>query len=150
MLFKIFLQEFHGWAYPKTSWIRTEQIASYPYCSLLCYRLVLSIDRIDLYRFLAVSGAAQEFLVKLIRLCDSGLYYLSAFGNICLKRVVDSQLFRIFRRLDYRLPSFGRKILGELHPSLHSRPSCRRPIIRYYTHPFHVSAKITIFYNKAV
>ena len=148
MLFKIFLEESHGWTYPKASWVWSEKIASYPHCSLLCKRLVLCIDGVDLYCFLAVSGAAQEFLVKFIRLCDSGLYYLSAFGNICLKRVIDSQLFRVFRRIDYRLPSLGRKILGELHPSLHSRPSCRRPIIRYYKHPFHNPTNIRVFIFK--
>ena len=70
------------------------------------------------------------------------LYHLHLCRNLCLKSVVYSKLLRIFRSVDDRLPTFRRKVLGKLYPTLNTGASCRRPIIGYDKDSFHQSAKL--------
>ena len=142
MLLKVLLEIFYRRSYPEAARVRTEKISSHPHGHLLEGGFVLCIDRIHLDGFLAVPRPAEDLLVKLIRLQNACLYDLGFSRHFGLQRRVDRQLLRVFRRVDHRLPSLGRKVLGELHPALHSRTSCRRPIIRYDKDTFHKRTKI--------
>ena len=142
MLLQVVLQESHRRPDPQTARIRTEKIAAYPHRHLLQEGLVLRIHRIDLHSLLAVAGPAQHLLVQLIRLDDPPLDHLRRCRHLRFQRSVDRQLLRILRRIDHRLPSLRRQILGELHPPLHPRTSGRWPVVRYYQHPFHKDTKI--------
>ena len=142
MLFEVLLQEPYRRSYPEAARVRTEKVSSHPHGHLLKLRLVLRIDRIHLDGLLAVARPSEKSLVKLIWLQNACLYDFGLCRHLRRKRCIDRQLLRIFRRVDHRLPSLGRKILRELHPALHSRTSCRRPIIRYDKDTFHKHANI--------
>ena len=129
MLCKILLEISDRRTDPEASRVRTEKISTHPHRHLLQHGLVLCIHRIDFHGFLAMARPAQNFLVHLIRLDDPRLENFRLCRHLGFERCIDRQLLRILRGIDHRLPSFGRKILGEFDPPLHSRTACRRPVI---------------------
>ena len=142
MFRKIFLQKSDGRTDPKAARVRTEKVSAHPHCHFLQQGLVLCIDGIDLYRLLAVSGTAQHLLVHFIRLGDMSPDDFRLCRHLSVQRSVDCQLLRILRRIYHRLPTFRWQVLGEFHPTLHTGPSGRRPVIRYDQYPFHQQTKV--------
>ena len=142
MLLQVFFQITYRGADPHAAGVRAKEIATHPHRNFLQKTFVLSIHRIHLHCLLAVARLAENLLIDFVRLSNRGLYHLRLRRYLCFQRSVHGQLFRVLRSVNYRLPTFGRKVFGKLYPTLHARSAGRRPIIRYDEHPFHKRTKI--------
>ena len=140
MFAQIFLEKSDGRTHPQAPGVGDEHVPPDIHRNLLLQTFFLAVDGI----YLALSGLAfpEDFPVYAVRLEDGPSDDLGTFGDFFFEGPVLQCKVRIFRGIDYRLPSVLRQIFGEFHPPLDAGSAGGRPIICDDKCPFH---KIIMF-----
>jgi hypothetical protein len=126
MLIQVFLEEFYRRFYPADSRIGNEHVSSDPHHYPSDEGFLLVVHDVD---FAFGSLFAGQVPVYGIDFGDGAFDNFRTRRDVSLEASVKGLAFGIFRSIDDGLPSFGGKILGELHPPLDAGTSGRRPII---------------------
>ena len=151
MLRQILLQETHARPHPAYAGIRHEQVAADPQRQALLEGLFSGRNLSDLplgrpgreRLHVRRCTLAHQLAVDVVRLGDGTADNFRLVRDFRLQGMVDGRIFRIFRRIDDRLPSFQGQILRKLHPTLDPRSAGRRPVVSDDEDAFHKTTKLT-------
>ena len=134
VLRQVFFQETDGRADPGDPGIRDESVPADPHDQPLLEGFALAVDDIDLRRRGLPAG---QRTVDAIDFGDGTADDFHLGRDVRIQALVLALTLRILRRIDHRLPAFGRKILGEFDPPLHPGTAAGRPVIGNDENPSH-------------